>query len=333
MFGYGTYWTKRTIMAENAHLWPNLALLGPQILFFGEGAPFLYPHVRKPIIHLFVLKTFIGRALRGRQGKIWRKLGCLVQKVKCLFWTPGLKLFRRTNPKIFPFPRYGSFSSALPRFLPFFRGKNGQKSHKNGKNLIFWVVNGVVVSLCVRPFYPMAPSQYVFLFPSYSHLSVGDRFSEEASPCPTMRLCLSLRALMRLVNLMMRWCTNNDKYKVCQKVYKWTGKVWKWTKKGYIWTINNKGQEIEFHKFHIRALTAPPHPHRPSLGTQFSVLAKIRWPILQRSIWRAPVSKGMFAASFHRQCLSFFWPFLAGIGMVSSKHGHSFSIGRVSLCF
>ena len=120
-------------MAENAHLWPNLAVLGPQILFFGEGATFLYPHVRKPIIHLFVLKTFIGRALRGRQGKIWQKLGCLVQKVNFLFWTPGLKLFRRTNPKIFPFPRYGSFSWALPRFLPFFREKNGQKSHKNGK--------------------------------------------------------------------------------------------------------------------------------------------------------------------------------------------------------
>ena len=210
------------------------------------------------------------------------------------------------------------------------------------KNLIFWVVIGVVVSLCIRPFYPMAPSQYVFLFPSYGHLSVGDRFSEEASPCPTIRLCLSLTALIRLVNLMMRWCTNNDKYKVCQKVYKWTGKVWKWTKKGCIWTTNNKGQEIEYtcvfwrkKKFHIRALTAP--PPRPSLGAQFSVLAKrelkIRWPILQRSIWRAPVSKGMFAASFHRQCLSFFWPFLAGIGMVSSKHGHSFSIGRVSLCF
>ena len=47
-----------------------------------------------------------------------------------------------------------------------------------------------------------------------------------------------------------------------------------------------------------------------------------------------PISEGMFAsAPFHRQSLSFFWASLAGIGMVSSKHGHSFSIGRVSLCF
>ena len=73
-------------LAQNASFWPNLAAFEPKIHFFGgREKNFWYPHIRKPMRHLFRVENI------DRRGSNW-PLG-----TKMCFFTPK---FGYLGPKV-----------------------------------------------------------------------------------------------------------------------------------------------------------------------------------------------------------------------------------------